>query len=512
MSDAVMASSPPESDPDAGVSERVTSYRRVREQVERSILPLATSVDGYAFGFQASLHDLRLRRGGYVVLEAGDGRRLGQITDVETASEVSNGEEGAGGGSVVIRLARGAGIVLDTDGGPFHDAFVRPAEPDEVASWLARTRPNRAGLTIGDLLLAPGVPAILDSGGLARHTFMCGQSGSGKTYSLGLLLERVLAETSLRVVALDANSDYVGLPRPRDGADPELAARYAHVPGEVAVWRNDPAADHPLRMRFADLEPAAQAAALGLDPIRDRDEYAVLTDLLRVQEDGKALVTGPQQLLEAETPGARQLGMRATNLGVLGWRVWSPTLPSLVRELRNPTARCTVVDLGSLDTMQEQRLVASAVLSTLWEERLSRQPCLIVIDEAHNICPADPADEMSRLSSDRAVQIAAEGRKYGLYLLTSTQRPNKVHENVVSQCDNLLLMRMNSQADLADLSRLFSFVPPGLMAGATAFRMGQALVAGKILPQAAYVQMGERVSQEGGADVPATWAAPRASS
>ena len=354
MSDAVMASSPPESDPDAGVSERVTSYRRVREQVERSILPLATSVDGYAFGFQASLHDLRLRRGGYVLLEAGDGRRLGQITDVETASEVSNGEDGPGGGSVVIRLARGAGIVLDTDGGPFHDALVRPAEPDEVASWLARTRPNRAGLAIGDLLLAPGVPAVLDSGGLARHTFMCGQSGSGKTYSLGLLLERVLAETSLRVVILDANSDYVGLPRPRDGADPELAARYAHVPGEVAVWRNDPAADHPLRMRFADLEPAAQAAALGLDPIRDRDEYAVLTDLLRVQEDGKPLVTGPQQLLEAETPGARQLGMRATNLGVLGWRVWSPTLPSLVRELRNPTTRCTVVDLGSLDTMQEQ--------------------------------------------------------------------------------------------------------------------------------------------------------------
>ena len=121
----------------------------------------------------------------------------------------------------MIRLARGAGIVLDTDGGPFHAARLRAAgEAGRVASWLARTRPDRAGLTIGDLLLAPGVPAILDSGGLARHTFMCGQSGSGKTYSLGLLLERVLAETSLRVVILDANSDYVGLPRPRDGADP----------------------------------------------------------------------------------------------------------------------------------------------------------------------------------------------------------------------------------------------------------------------------------------------------
>ena len=87
-----------------------------------------------------------------------------------------------------------------------------------------------------------------------------------------------------------------------------------------------------------------------------------------------------------------------------------------------------------------------------------------------------------------------------------------MHENVVSQCDNLLLMRMNSMADVADLSRLFSFVPPGLMAGAPSFGMGQALVAGKIFPQgAAYVQMGARLSQEGGADIPTTWAQARTS-
>ncbi len=47
------------------------------------------------------------------------------------------------------------------------------------------------------------------------------------------------------------------------------------------------------------------------------------------------------------------------------------------------------------------------------------------------------------------------------------------------------------------------------MEGATSFRMGQALVAGKFYPRAAYVQMGERVSQEGGADIPTDWAVPR---
>ena len=41
--------------------------------------------------------------------------------------------------------------------------------------------------------------------------------------------------------------------------------------------------------------------------------------------------------------------------------------------------------------IEEQRLVAEAVLSTLWAHALTqREPCLVVIDEAHNICAAEP--------------------------------------------------------------------------------------------------------------------------
>lgn len=489
---------------------RLSAYRTVRERVERGILPLATSVDGVSFVFQASLYGLVLLRGGYVVLESDGPERLGQITDLRVASERTAGEGlAAVGTDVVIRLARGAGTLLDTDGEAFHDATVRSALPHEVEDWLARTQPARAALPVGELLRAPGVAAMLDSGGLDRHTFMCGQSGSGKTYALGLLLERVLAETELPVVVLDPNSDYVRLARLRDGADPLLADRFARVIDDVAVWRDGPTADHPLRLRFSDLEPETQAAVLGLDPIADLDEYAVLRDLLRAQQHGRALVTGVDQLLQAETPAARRLGVRAMNLGVLDWGVWDPQARSIVDEIREPTARCTVVDVGSLGTPQEQRLVAQAVLSALWQTRTSRRPRLIVVDEAHNVCPAQPGDPVSARSTETAIQIAAEGRKFGLYLLTATQRPHKVHENVVSQCDNLLLMRMNSRADLAELSEIFSFVPEGLMAGATTFAMGQALVAGKLLRRPAYVRMGERVTQEGGADIPPTWADPR---
>ena len=76
-----------------------------------------------------------------------------------------------------------------------------------------------------------------------------------------------------------------------------------------------------------------------------------------------------------------------------------------------------------------------------------------MIDEAHNICPQTPDDPVTSLVTGHAVRIAAEGRKFGLYLLVSTQRPQKVHENVLSQCDNLMVMRMNSLADLGFVGR-----------------------------------------------------------
>jgi uncharacterized protein len=498
--------------PAGSLADAVDGYRRIRGQLERGILPLATSVDGRQFTFQASLHQLQLQTGGYVVLEdEGGDRRLGQVLTMrpESALAPDLGLEGRSS-SMLMRFARGEGVILDGDLRPFHDALARPAEPSEVDSWLARVRPNRSALTVGELLLAPGVAATLDSGGFNRHTFMCGQSGSGKTYSLGLVLERLLAGTSLRMVILDPNSDYIRLSEVRDGADPAVAAEYAAAASGVSVWQNDPGAVHPLQLQFLDVDPAAQAAVFGLDPIRDREEYAALAGVLAAAEKGRAVISDPDALLSSENPDTRQLGLRAANLGVFDWSVWSHGRGrSLVDELLDPTSRCLVVDLGSLDTITEQRLISETVLSTLWRNRSRRQPCLIVIDEAHNVCPRQPADTVTALATNYASLIAAEGRKFGLYLLTSTQRPQKVHDEVLSQCDNLLLMRMNSEADLGHLSDTFSFVPDGLIQRATTFRQGESLVAGKFVPHPEYVRFGQRLSQEGGADIPTSWAAAR---
>jgi uncharacterized protein len=131
---------------------------------------------------------------------------------------------------------------------------------------------------------------------------------------------------------------------------------------------------------------------------------------------------------------------------------------------------------------------------------------LLVIDEAHDVCPPHAEDPLTKIATDHAISIAGEGRKFGLHLLVATQRPLKVHENVLSQCENLFLMRMNSTGDLARVAELFSFAPPGLLARATAFNIGQALVCGHVASHPVLVTTGGRIAQEGGADVAASWA------
>ena len=154
------------------------------------------------------------------MLESDGVARLGQVLGLrlQQVDAAELGWEGTGDGPAVrsklaIRAARGEGVVLGGDGGPFHDAAIRPATPRGGDAWLDTGASGRARLPIGELRLAPGVPFALDAGGFDRHTFFCGQSGSGKTYSLGVVLEQLLLNTGLRIVILDPNSDFARLPR-----------------------------------------------------------------------------------------------------------------------------------------------------------------------------------------------------------------------------------------------------------------------------------------------------------
>ncbi len=453
----------------------------------------ATSIDGRSFAFRSPVDGLELQPGSYAALV----EHLGQVHAVELAPGDASSVEGRG-------------MLLEQGVAPFHELEIRRADGALVNSWLEKTRPERAGLDVGELASEPGIRFLLDASGFDRHTFFCGQSGSGKSYALGAVLEQLLLETSLRIVVLDPNSDFVRVESLREGVDGEIAARYRSA-AEGVVVRHGGAGPGRLHVRFTDCDAEEQAAVLRLDPIRDREEYGVLMDLLEqgLEAEGSASQVA-DRLLESTNPEMRALGMRLRNLGIHRWSIWSTGDEGSVQDLvASGGPRALVVDLGSLETPGEKAIAAESVLAALWRRRADREPVLIVIDEAHNVCPREPVDEVTALATEHAARIAAEGRKFGLYLLVSTQRPQRVNDLVVSQCDNLVLMRMTSAGDRAYIADTLSFAPRALVDRAGAFRPGEALVAGKVASHPAFLRFGPRIAEEGGSDVPSTWAEGR---
>ena len=377
---------------------------------------------------------------------------------------------------------------------PFTDAEVAAVSTDTIA---AMHHSVRATLNVGTNLTPPGGPARLLPHRFNRHTFWCGQSGSGKTYALGVLLEQLIVQTALPIVIFDPNSDFVRLGELQEGvAGPDAEALAQR---DIRVLRPSTDGAEPLRARFTDMPARSRAAVLRLDPVIDRDEYNTvlhLTETFNISNMPSMVST----LLASEDPGGQALGKRLENLGTLDWEVWArgDTPATDVIDTR-PDA--TVLDIGGFSTPDQQLVVALSVLDDLWERRESRRPVLLVIDEAHNLCSPELDSPLALAVRERIIQIAAEGRKFGLWLLLSTQRPSKVHPGMISQCDNLGLMKMVSPLDLEDIATYFGFAPPALLALSPWFRQGEALFAGGFVPAPTLLRVGERLTPEGGRDV-----------
>jgi len=443
---------------------------------------LVSSTDGRSFQVEASA-EAGLRAGDFLAFadEAGT-EHLGFVEDVAL---LSNGRVGAG---AVLPGRRGS-----APPGLIRSSPARRCSSDQIAEFLAG---QPAPMEFARLVSDPAVGVGLHASKLNRHTFWCGQSGSGKTYALGVALERVILHTGLPMVIFDPNSDFARLDEARPDASEADRQRLAET--DIRILRPGEGLGS-LRVQFRSMSARARAAILQLDPIIDRHEYNVLARL------APKLAGDPDQVpdllrSEAGAEGA-QVAERLENLEIFAWQTWAYDMPPATQIIaRRPAA--TVLDLGGFNRIEEQLTVALAVLEDLWRHREERRPVLLVIDEAHNLCAPEMDSLLGRVVRDRIIQIAAEGRKFGLWLLLSTQRPSKVHPGIVSQCDNLTLMRMNSPTDLDELADIFGFVPRAMLTQAARFRQGEALLAGGFVAAPSIVKVGDRITMEGGIDVP----------
>ena len=494
--------------------------RRMQMNDRFAIVPVAFSTNGRQVGFVGPL-DAGIAVGGIAIVEHDEGLVAVHVHDVHLETRQGTREIEADDDEVSIGFAMrhvsGSGVVtgmFDADGftvgdqlHPFGERPVRAATDDEVARIMAVLDGDAVTIEVGTLRGFPALPARLRSKGFARHTFMCGQSGSGKTYTTGVLFERLLAHSSLPMMIIDPNSDHVHLGALADPDDtsPESELYRRVAPSVVVSRTRGLPSTMTLCVDVSDLDLEVQASLLRLDPIADLDDYAALRAVTE-QLDAPYSVADVAHLA-AQDPATSRVARRIENLGIDRWSVWRTDGEQSVTRLDVAGRRCVVVDTGSLAGPDERAATSMAILGNRWKHRRERRPVLLAIDEAHNVLPSSTENPLLRRATDIGLLIAGEGRKFGLHLFLASQRPGKVHPGVLSQCDNLVLMRMNGARDITDLEAMFSHVPPMLLRESLGFGLGQALFAGPLAPFPVFAQVGTRLTPEGGGDVPTTWTA-----
>ena len=375
--------------------------------------------------------------------------------------------------SAEVRVARAEALGIVSGA-----SVLPPIQPPSPGSRVYRAAPEtlRAllGLAEGGVELGRlwrhGLEVELDPERLFRHhVAVLGSTGSGKSYTCGVLAEEAL-ERGLPAVILDFHGEYATL-------------------GERYRVRS-------VRANRVKLEPGSVSP----DAIADATEMTdVQRDLLYLAFD------------EAEGPSLEDLERAAERVAErYGFK--RETLLAVLRRLRMLKAQrvftgegeplylsegeAVVVDLGLGLPGGATRALAGAIAWWLFEGRRAGEqpPFLLVADEAHRLLPQD-----EQAFSKAALRLVArEGRKFGASLVVASQRVVGLDKDVLSQCGTKIALRMDSPTDLAMLkpllgrhARLLPRLPTGV-----------ALVAGVAVGYPVLVEVRKRRTSHGGSGAP----------
>lgn len=114
-----------------------------------------------------------------------------------------------------------------------------------------------------------------------------------------------------------------------------------------------------------------------------------------------------------------------------------------------------------------------------WTVQEKRHPVALFCDEAHLYIPERAqGDATHEISISIFERIAKEGRKYGVGLVVISQRPSEVNRTVLSQCNNLIAMRLTNAEDQGVVRRLLPDSLGGFSDLLPILDTGEALVVG----------------------------------
>lgn len=171
----------------------------------------------------------------------------------------------------------------------------------------------------------------------------------------------------------------------------------------------------------------------------------------------------------------------------------------------------TIVDLSGLpfDVVDVTVAVLTRALFdfNFWSPPDTRQPVLLTFEEAHNYLPKKPQPGRKSFARFAVEKVAKEGRKYGVTAMIVSQRPSEISETIMSQCNSMVLMRLNNPEDQEFAARVVSDQFRNLINLLPSMRPGEGFVIGDgvLMPMRTLIDMPPREPQSSNADFFRLW-------
>jgi len=385
---------------------------------------------------------------------------------------------------------------------------------------LVKKGDTEQALEIGKYTLDLDATAYLDGDKFfQRHAALLGSTGSGKSWTVATVLERAAKLPSANLIVFDLHGEYrelsyadhLRIPGPDDlgAANPEmLYLPYWLMNAEelisMFIERSEFTA-HNQTLVFQDtvvsekkkgLEAENKTEILESFTVDSPVPFDLAKVLGHIKYLNEEMVQGARGLKKGDFNGqfSRLLARIATKLNDrrYGFLFQAPnelhtyeSFHSLAEQLlafSDKHKGIKVIDFSEVpsDVLPVMLGIVGRLIYYLqfWMPDEKRHPVALVCDEAHIYLPRDKCNPNQQRAVESFEKIAKEGRKYGVSLMIVSQRPSDVSDTILSQCNNVMALRLTNSNDISAVKNMMPESMTSFMEMLPVLDIGEALVVG----------------------------------
>jgi DNA helicase HerA-like ATPase len=417
------------------------------------------------------------------------------------------------------RFSRSLVQVPEIDGECY---ILRDAQLQTFMNLLSVEGKTEHSLDMGRYTIDETATAYLDGNKLfQRHACLLGSTGSGKSWSVAAILERAAKLPSANLIVFDLHGEYSKL----------SYARHLRIPGPEELGKADPSllflpywllnaeelqamfidrsefTAHNQVMAFQDtvvaekkktLEALKKSDVLNAFTLDSPIPFKILNVISEIDRLNKEMVVASSGKDKQGTfygQFSRLLVRLHSKIGDkrYGFLFQAPesehkyeAMASMMKRLMDYSesgAQIKVIDFSEVpaDILPIIVGLAARIIYQVqfWTDRDKRRPMAFVCDEAHLYLPKkEGRNPVEQRAIENFEKIAKEGRKYGVALLIVSQRPSDVSTSILSQCNNVVALRLTNGDDQATVKGLMPESLEGLMDTLPILDIGEALIVG----------------------------------